>query len=56
MRRVIDVGEDAARLDAGRPRNRVDANALEPPEVDNEAVVDRPEAGPVVAAAADGDR
>ena len=39
MRRVIDVGEDAAGLDAGRSSDGVDPNALELPEVDDQPVV-----------------
>ena len=56
MGRMVDVGQHAARLDPDGARVGINPDPLEPAEVDDQTVVDRAEAGPVVAASADGDQ
>ena len=56
MRGVVDVGEGAARLDPDGASGGIDPDPLEPAEVDDQTVVDRPEARSVVATAPDRDR
>src|SRR5262245_16872779 len=56
MGSVIDVALRTAGFHTGRTCSRVDAHASHPAEVDHQTVVDASEAGPVVAATANGDR
>ena len=55
LRRVVERGEQRAAADAGRAGLGIDLHAVDPGEVDDDAVVARREAGDAVAAAADGD-
>ena len=55
MRGMIHVALRAAGFDANRARRRVDANSLEPTEIDHDAAVAAAETGAVVAAAANRD-
>jgi hypothetical protein len=55
-RGAVDLAPRAAAADLDGPALRVDLDALEPGQVDDDAAVARAEPGAVVAAAADGER